>query len=309
MTGASDDTFKWNELVIAVVGGDEREQEVARLAASTGAEVRAYGFPWPPEGISGVIPSTDPAAALSGAHVALFPVPGISEEGALFAPAAPEPIVPATELLGLMAPGATILLGRSDDRLKAAATAANVTLIEYEDDQELMLLRAPAVVEGAVQLAIEATDITIHGASIAVVGYGNIGSILALTLLRLGGRVRVIARNPVQRAHALAVGAEVSPLVDLKALAPDLDMLFSTVPARVVDRDILSALPSGALVMDLAAPPGGIDLDAARQFGHKAIWARGQGRRAPITVGQSQWKGVEARIRAGRAEEGLIDPG
>jgi dipicolinate synthase subunit A len=305
VTRASDDTFPWSELIIAVVGGDEREQEVTRLAAATGAEVRAYGFPWPSDGVPGVIAVPDPAAALTGAHVALFPVPGISEEGALFAPAAPEPIVPTSELLGLMAAGAMILLGRADDRLKEAAAATDVTLIEYEDDQELMLLRAPAVVEGAVQLAIEATDITIHGATIAVVGYGNIGSILALTLLRLGARVRVLARNPVQRAHALAVGAEASPLEDLTTVGRDLDMLFATVPARVVDRDVLSALPKGALVMDLAAPPGGIDLDAARELGHKAIWARGQGRRAPITVGQSQWTGVEARIRAWWRGRGL----
>ena len=298
MTRTSDDTFQWDELIIAVVGGDEREQEVARLAALTGAEVRAYGFPWPAEGIPDVIYAPDPIAALTGAHVALFPVPGISEEGALFAPAAPEPIVPGPELLSRMSPGAAILLGRADDRLKAFGAAANVDLIEYEDDQELMLLRAPAVVEGAIQLAIEATDITISGGSIAVVGYGSIGSILVLTLLRLGGRVRVIARNPIQRAHALAVGADVAPLEELIAVAPELDMLFSAVPARVIGRDVLSALPTGALVMDLAAPPGGIDLDAARELGHKAIWARGQGRRAPITVGRSQWKGVEARIRA-----------
>ena len=39
---------------IAVVGGDERECEIARLAATTGARVRAYGFPWPEAGITGV---------------------------------------------------------------------------------------------------------------------------------------------------------------------------------------------------------------------------------------------------------------
>lgn len=292
--------FPWHELILAVVGGDEREQEVARLAATTGAEVRAYGFPWPEEGISGVSLAADPAMALEGAHVALFPVPGLSEEGALFAPAAAEPILPTADLLALMESDARVLLGRADDRLKEAAAAARVTLIEYEDDQELMLERAPAVVEGAVQLAIEATDVTIHSASIGVVGYGNIGSILALTLLRLGGRVRVVARNPIQRAHAFAVGAEVATLEELPDMAPTLDMLFATVPARVIDRDVLTALPTGALVMDLAAPPGGVDLSAASELGHKAIWARGQGRRAPVTVGRSQWYGIEARILAAR---------
>ena len=45
--------MNWQERVIAIVGGDRREQEIARCAAATGAEVRAYGFPWPDEGIDG----------------------------------------------------------------------------------------------------------------------------------------------------------------------------------------------------------------------------------------------------------------
>src|SRR5690606_20615240 len=75
--------------VIAVVGGDEREREIARLAATTGAEVRAYGFPWPEGGIAGVILSDSAAQALAGADYALFPIPGIATDGTLFAPAAP----------------------------------------------------------------------------------------------------------------------------------------------------------------------------------------------------------------------------
>ena len=284
-------------LIIAVLGGDAREQEIARLAAGTGAEVRAYGFPWPPEGIAGVTLAPGPSAALTGAQVALFPIPGLAADGALFAPTVSERIVPDRDLLRVMAPGARIVLGRSDELLIGAAEEVGVTLHEYEDDQELMLLRGPAIVEGALQLAIEATDVTIHGTTVAVVGYGNIGSLLALTLARLGAKVHVAARNPVQRAHASAIGASPLELDDLGVLAPELQMLFSTVPVRIVDEDVLRALPPSALVMDLAAPPGGVDLDLARELGHRAIWARGMGSRAPITVGRSQWTGIEERIR------------
>ena len=53
-----------------------------------------------------------------------------------------------------------------------------------------------------------------------------------------------------------------------------------------------------ALVADLAAPPGGIDFEAAKALGIKAIWARGLGSRAPVTVGASQWSGIRTRIEA-----------
>ena len=47
-------------------------------------------------------------------------------------------------------------------------------------------------------------DVTIHDADVAVVGHGTIGALLARTLVLLGARVTVVARNPVQRAAARA---------------------------------------------------------------------------------------------------------
>jgi dipicolinate synthase subunit A len=281
---------------IAIVAGDEREQEIARLAATAEADVTAFGFPWPDEGIAGVRPSRDAAEALRDAHYALFPIPGLAADGSLFAPSAPEPIVPTAALLRELAPDAHVILGTADERLAAAAAETGVTLHEYEWDTELMLLRGPAIVEGALAAAIANTRITIHEADVCVVGHGTIGALFARTLVLLGARVTVAARNPVQRAAARAAGASALPLTELPVLAPGLAMLFSTVPAAVVDREVLERLPRGSLVMDLAAPPGGVDLDAARELGHVAVWARGLGRRAPVTVGASQWYGIRKRI-------------
>jgi dipicolinate synthase subunit A len=285
-------------IAVAVVGGDEREQEIARLAAVDDAEVRAYGFPWPEDGIRRVLLAETPAEALRGARYALFPIPGLAADGSLFAPAAPAPIVPTTELLSLLEPGGHLFLGTADERLRSAARTAGVSVHEYEGDLELMLERGPAIVEGALATAIANTRITIHRSRVCVVGHGTIGSLLARTLVLLGARVTVAARNPVQRAAARAAGADAVPLDELPALAPGLAMIFSTVPAAVVDHRVLERLVRCALVMDLAAPPGGVDLDAARALGHTAIWARGLGRRAPVTVGASQWRGIRKRIDA-----------
>jgi dipicolinate synthase subunit A len=81
-------------------------------------------------------------------------------------------------------------------------------------------------------------------------------------------------------------------------------MLFSTVPAPVVGRRILEELPKDCLVMDLAAPPGGVDLSAAEEIGLRAVWARGLGRSAPVTVGRSQWTGIKRLIEAIEGERG-----
>lgn len=283
-------------LTIAVVGGDAREQEIARQAVTAGASVRCYGFPWPTAGIGGATLAASAADAMDGADCALFPIPGIAADGSLFAPAAPAPIVPDEALLSRLSPGAVIILGRADGRLRAAARSVGVALSEYEDDTELMLLRGPAIVEGVLALAIGNTPVTIHDSPVGVIGFGTIGSLLSRSLVALGARVHVFARNPVQRAAAHAAGCAVRPLESLAAAAPGLVMLFSTVPAPVAGASVLSKLPPGSLVVDIAAPPGGVDLAAAGALGHRALWARGMGQRAPVTVGRSQWGGIAARL-------------
>jgi dipicolinate synthase subunit A len=285
----------WPDRRIAVIGGDERDPEIARRAAATGASVHAFGLPWPAAGVPGVTLEPTAHAAVAGADYLLFPIPlGIGLT--VYAPHALEPVVADLGLLGAAAPGAQLFLGRATPELRQVAAQAGIELHEYDPDRELMLLRGPAIVEGALQQAIEHTDVTINDARVVVVGYGNIGSLLARQLRGLGAHVHVAARNPVQRAAAYADGATPLPLEELPALAPSLDMVFSTVPARVVGREVLERLPRGSLVLDIAPPPDHADLELAAELGHRAVWARGLGRRAPVTVGASQWMGLRRRI-------------
>jgi dipicolinate synthase subunit A len=289
------ESVPWELRRIAVIGGDERDPEIARLAAESGADVSAFGVPSPDIGIPGVRLDATARAAAAGADYLFLPIPmGVGHH--VYAPDAPEPVVVDAALLSALAPGAHVFVGRATPELRGAVKEAGVALHEYDADRELMLLRAPAIVEGAIKLAIEHTDVTIHDANVAVVGYGTIGSLLARRLRDLGGRLHVAARNPVQRAAAHADGARPHPLEELPDLAPSLEMVFSTVPAPVVGREVLERLPRGSLVLDIAPPPDHADLDLARELGHRAVWARGLGRRAPVTVGQSQWMGLRRFI-------------
>ncbi|GFM16665.1 MULTISPECIES: dipicolinate synthase subunit DpsA [Mycobacteriaceae] len=292
--------MNWSDLTIAVVGGDEREQEIARLAAQTGASVRAYGFVGADTPIDGVHSVAGLEEAVDGADVLLLPIPGIAADGSLFAPGHAPPIVITAALLKLMVSPAHIILGKADPALAAAAAQVGARLDEYEHDQELMLLRAPAIVEGVLRVAIENTRFTLNDAAAVVVGYGNIGARLATTLRALGASVTVAARNPVQRAAAYAAHLQSVPLAELPSAVTGASMLFSAVPAPIVDSSVLTGLRPGSLVVDISAPPGSVDLSAATELGHRAVWARGMGRRAPVTVGSSQWQGVRNRIEQRR---------
>ena len=115
---------------------------------------------------------------------------------------APERVIPTREALAGMRRPAHIILGWADANLNGHCDALGIPRHEYEWDRELMLLRAPAIVEGMLRIIIENTDVTIHRAHVVQVGQGAIGSLVTRTLIALGARVHVVARNgEIGRAH------------------------------------------------------------------------------------------------------------
>ena len=94
----------------------------------------------------------------------------------------------------------------------------------------------------------------------------------------------------------LAAGAESLTLEQLPEMLPKMDIVIGSVPKRLLEREQLALLPKHAMLVDVAAPPGTIDREAAAELGLKTVWARGMGARAPITVGRSQWSGISRRI-------------
>lgn len=283
-------------LTVAVVGGDARELEILRVLLRAGAAVRAYGLPPEAEAVLGSPQAASIEEATVGADVLLGPVPIMGMDDSVFAPAAPHKVFITKEALRGLEPDGLVIIGKASPGLKRLADEVGIRVREYEHDDELMILRAAAIVEGAVRMAIEHTAITLHGASVLLVGFGRIGTTLGRTLYDLRARCRVAARNPVQLARALDLGLEPVPLAGMDAVLSGTDIVFNTVPVRLLDGGLLRLLPAHALLIDLAAPPGGIDLDEARRLGLKAIWARGLGSRAPVTVGRSQWRGIRRII-------------
>jgi dipicolinate synthase subunit A len=114
--------------------------------------------------------------------------------------------------------------------------------------------------------------------------------------------VHVIARRAEARAAAHAIGAKSHPFEDIPSLFTKIMILFNTVPAPVIGENELRHLPPNALAIDLSAPPGGMDLQAAGKMGLENFWARGLGASAPLTVARSQWIGVDRIISTALAE-------
>lgn len=165
------------------------------------------------------------------------------------------------------------------------------------------IANAVPTAEGAIQIAMEQTDVTLHGTQALVIGHGRIGSVLSRKLAALGARVTVSARSCRDMALIEAAGLESADTRRLTDVLDRFPLVFNTVPAAVLGAAELAKLPRGALVIDLASQPGGVDLAASVPPGLRIIHALSlPGKVAPVTASIA----VRDTIYAILSEEGIL---
>lgn len=147
------------------------------------------------------------------------------------------------------------------------------------------IVNALPTAEGAIALAIEATDRTIHGSRCLVTGCGRIGRLLAQRLQALGAQVTVSARRYGDLAWASVWGYACLHTGQLSGHLEGFDMIFNTVPALLFDASLLRQLREDCFLLDLASAPGGVDLEAAGRLRRRVRNAPGlPGKTAPRTA-------------------------
>ncbi len=132
---------------------------------------------------------------------------------------------------------------------KLTASSAIWKEIEPEDyyrREELAVGNAIATAEGAVAAAVREYPGTINGASCLVTGLGRIGKNLTLLLHAMGAHVFVAARKKSDLMFARALGAE--PLT-YREITRRFDIIFNTVPARVIGAPVLAQQDADTLIL------------------------------------------------------------
>lgn len=263
---------------ISVIGGDLRQLTLARLLKKDGFDVRVIGFDKEPQS------TCSQPADFCKSEIIILPVP-ITRDGKIInAPYSKAPIYMEPSLFD----GARLVLGGGiNESEKKIFETAGVKYIDYIKRDELMIRNAIPTAEGAIELAMSELAITIHSSRCLVVGFGRIGKVLGESLKRLGANVAVSARKCSDLAWISALGNTAIPNSSIKEAISDFDVIFNTVPAMVLDREILSLANPDTLIIDLASKPGGVDFSTAKELGLKVIWALGlPGKCAPITSGE-----------------------
>ena len=275
-----------NGIRIAVIGGDEREIYLISELQKQGAYIIGVGFEKAPP-ILGMTLATSLEEAVGQVDVMLFPMFGTDERGVVKTKYSASPIVLNKKILESIPLRVPLIIGFARPALKAIAENLGIQLVETVSLNELAILNSIPSAEGAIQMAMEATKITIHGSQSFVIGLGRCGWSLSRMLQGIGANVTGVARKPADLARASEMGLHAVHFVDLEDEIGKAEIIFNTVPHPVLDRMMLEKVARDAVIVDLASIPGGTDFEYAQMLGIKALLAPGlPGLVAPKTAGR-----------------------
>ena len=301
-----------NDIKISVLGGDTRQLSLARHLSLSGYETAVWGLPTSDGNdtvsaycadFSGVR-CADPESAVSGSRAVILPLPATTDGVRVNCTPAErgDPTnqreLRLTHLMQILPKGVLLLAGKPGDVLRSMARDENVRLIDYYDLEEVQIKNAVPTVEGAIAIAMRELPITLFEARCTILGYRRIGKRLAHVLHALGAHVTVAARSEKDLALARIGGCTARPLTEYLSDPAPADVLFNTVPAPILTRDVLEKLPDGLPIVELASAPGCMEARAQKQCRQKLLKAPSlPGRTAPCTAGKILFESIEAILR------------
>lgn len=272
---------------ILFIGGDARQLEVIRKCIELDATVDLCGYENLDSGFLGsgkieLLPEN-----LAKYDAIVLPVSGADERGNVESIFTSSPIQLLESHFSYVKKKLTIYTGIASDYLRNLCNKFQIPLIPLMERNDIAIYNSIPTVEGTLMMAIQNTDITIHRSKCMVLGLGRVGMSLARALDSLGAIVTVVVRKSEDMARVYEMGLTPLDIQDLKMRVSDMDILFNTIPHKVITADVIANLKPSALIIDLASKPGGCDFRFAEKRGIKAILAPGlPGIVAPKTAGQ-----------------------
>lgn len=271
---------------VLLLGGDARQLEIIQKLCTLNADVYVCGFEQKDNIHPAAIHCELNNELLSQVDALILPAVGTDEEGFI-------PCTFSTKTLKLTQAHITqlkqnciILTGVARTYLKELCTNANIDLVELFERDDIAIYNSIPTAEGALMMAIQHTDITIHGANTMVLGFGRTGITMARVLKALGAEVYFGVRRSEHYARAYEYGFKPFYASHLIDHVNNIDLIFNTIPTMIIKTQIIEKLQKSTVIIDLATKPGGTDFAMAEKHNIKAILAPGlPGIVAPKTAG------------------------
>lgn len=275
--------IKLDQQTWTILGGDARSFALGKMLSEEGNEVTLFGFN-KLEATEGMKSANTLEQAIAASQIIVAPLPFSNKAGKLNTPHNTEDIL-IEAILSHIKDNQLLLGGHIQRKWLDLAADQKVNIIDYFEREELQVLNAIPTAEGAIQLAMEEMETTIHGSNAFVLGFGRIGKTVANFLAAIGANVYVIARKHADLAWIQAKGYHPVHLQEMESHLHHANLIINTIPHIVLEGKELKKVSEDGLIIDLASHPGGVDLAAAEDLSIRTIWALGlPGKVAPISA-------------------------
>ncbi len=201
---------------IAVIGGDARYLELIKILKSNhDNEVILCGFDKLEQGFTGLNELALDELDQSSLDVVVLPITGTDSSGNVETVFTDKKINLDGAWFQKLNPECVVFTGITNDYLTNLTEEAGIKLIPLLDRDDVAIYNSIPTAEGAIMMAFEHTDQTVHSSRVMVVGFGRVGNTVANKFSALGAKVSVCARSIRDLARITEMGLNAVPLHDL----------------------------------------------------------------------------------------------
>ena len=271
---------------LCFIGGDKRQIRVINRLCELFPQIKIFGFDKAENSfLDKVIICETMAEAVRDSEIIVCPLPYSADGENIYMPYS-ENLIRIEEVLKITDKTQILLLGKADDTLKNLLDKYKIKCVDYLEREELAILNAIPTAEGAIEIAMHETPHTINGSECLVLGNGRIGKVLSKMLSGIGANVTVCMRKHKDIAYCQAMGYKNILFKELANKVGSYNVIFNTVPLRVIGANELGNMRKDCIIIDLASNPGGVDFEEAKKSAIKTIHALSlPGKVAPQTAG------------------------
>lgn len=257
----------------AVIGGDQRQYYLAKMLKVNGYQVCTHLLDsFQKEGELPVVDSLESAIKDSKNILAPIPFDFLKPELSL------QKLEQTTFLEWLeqsMERGQALFAGCIPKSLEEKLSQKGVIVFDYMNRKDITIYNSIATAEGVIAKAIFHHPKNIHKSKCTVLGYGICGKTIVQYLKGMGAYVTVCVRREEVKAQASLLADKV---VFMEEMLPSLrksDMIFNTIPKKILKASILEDLGEHTKIFDIASGSGGVDYEYAKEKGIEAYLCKG----------------------------------
>ena len=225
--------------VFSIIGGDLRSVALSNLIAEDKYKINVFGFNNRDFSMK-FLDKDNLNSAISGSRIIIGPTPCSSDNETLNSPYYENKIF-LQDIFKLMTKNQIFIAGKITDQISGIAKFYNIKIFDILKREEMSVLNSIPTAEGAIQIAMEKMQITLHNCNALVLGYGRIGKILSKMLFGIGSNVYVLSRKYSDMAWIRGYGYHPLTILELPNSISKMNVIFNTIPFLFLKEDFLNS--------------------------------------------------------------------